>query len=752
MSHPPAPTIAGYRILRKLGAGGMGTVWEARVVRARRRLRSGDRVVIKVLHSRFATDTSRVRAFKREAGIGMAIAHPNLVPVHELGTARTGGEGVPFLVMSHAEGRLLRELVALHPSESTVRHVGAQIAGALAALHSRGLIHRDLKPENIFVDENEKVTVVDYGLSVLVHGESDAVREESFAGTLAYAAPERLQPGARVGHSSDLFSLGVILYELATGTHPFRSAPREDLVCLLRAILERQPPYPSRRDASLSFFFDRLVMELIDKDPEQRLGPAASVQRILDQGENSGWWQRVVRTTASDVRAGKRALAVDRRTRMCGRDEELARLLQAAREAFRERRRRVALILGDSGAGKSRLVDELSEAMDRDGLRGFFLVGRTFSANVPLPFEAAVELVERAFGCGTLPLQRRVSLLSERLRGLLRLPEDQIEESARFLIGMARTEWSHGRAVALFRRFLASLAERSPGAVVLEGLHRAGRGTLALFADLATREPALPVLLVATARPRDAEAAEAESLARIIEEVEQCPDGMVLRLGPLRADDITLMLRDLGVPEVLHGSLVERLLAAVGGHPESTLLLTRLMARQGQLERAAREGPLALDLPGSPLELQAHRLLELSAEERKYLEVCAIQGVSFEPQATARILGLSEAEGWRCLLRLESVHGLVSRTEGGASFAQPGMRTIWDASGCWGMPCWRWPISPRGRPGGRPPSSPRPRGGSGTNRSPGGGQRRSTSSATSCCAPWAISPRPPTRSRKLTTW
>src|SRR5271170_4234665 len=221
-------TIGHYRILRKVGSGGMGAVYEAED------LRLGRRVALKFLPDEFAADTQWVQRFRSEARIASALNHANICTVYE--ADEVGGR--LFIAMELLEGQTLKEMIAGKPlAVKTVLRMGAQIAIAIDAAHDKGIVHRDLKPANIFVTMQRQIKIVDFGIAKLIApgpnpealGLTLAHRTKTgmVLGSVGYMSPEQLRC-ISVDHRSDIFALGVILYEMLVGKQPFeRETPAE---------------------------------------------------------------------------------------------------------------------------------------------------------------------------------------------------------------------------------------------------------------------------------------------------------------------------------------------------------------------------------------------------------------------------------------------------------------------------------------------------------------------------------------------
>src|SRR6266496_4421908 len=199
-----------YQVVRKLGAGGMANVYLAEDQEL------GRRVAIKILNDRHANDEQFVERFRREAKNAAALSHPNIVSIYDRGEA----EGTYYIAMEFLEGRSLKELIVQRgpaPIAVSVEYA-RQILGALRFAHRHGIVHRDIKPHNVLVDSEGRVKVTDFGIARA--GTSQKTETGSIVGTAQYLSPEQAR-GTDVDQRSDLYSLGIVLYELLTGTLPF---------------------------------------------------------------------------------------------------------------------------------------------------------------------------------------------------------------------------------------------------------------------------------------------------------------------------------------------------------------------------------------------------------------------------------------------------------------------------------------------------------------------------------------------------
>lgn len=273
-----------YRIVEKLGAGGMGEVWLAEDTRL------GREVAIKVLPAELTNDAERVRRFMQEARAASSLNHPNIITVYDIGE----GEAGRFIVMEFVSGRTLRKVISEELSLETFLAIGLQTAKALAAASSAGITHRDIKPENIMVRDDGYVKVLDFGLARLWSAHQTKSDFETatmtlqtnpgeLMGTVAYMSPEQAS-GGLVGYPSDVFALGIVLYELATGRHPFKS---DSLVGYLHAItLQAVSPLTSLKP-EIPVSVEALILRMLEKDPEKR-PTAAEIARALEEIDRHG--------------------------------------------------------------------------------------------------------------------------------------------------------------------------------------------------------------------------------------------------------------------------------------------------------------------------------------------------------------------------------------------------------------------------------------------------------------------------------
>ena len=271
-------TISHYRIVGKLGQGGMGVVYEAEDISL------GRHVALKFLPPALADDAAALERFEREARSASALNHPNICIIHSIESA----EGQRFITMELLQGHTLDKIVQSRGMDfETILTWSTEIADALDAAHSQGIIHRDIKPSNIFITRRNTVKVLDFGLAKIAQAAKVTVTAATLdshltspgmtVGTIAYMSPEQAR-GQELDGRSDLFSFGSVLYQLATGRIPFAGATT---AVIFDAILNRDPISPVELNPLLPTRFEDIINRALEKDRDLRFQSAAEMRAEL---------------------------------------------------------------------------------------------------------------------------------------------------------------------------------------------------------------------------------------------------------------------------------------------------------------------------------------------------------------------------------------------------------------------------------------------------------------------------------------
>jgi tetratricopeptide (TPR) repeat protein len=557
-------TIGRYRLIKRIGAGGMGVVYEAVDSRDERR------VALKVLLPHAAEEAEGLLRFKREFRALARLRHPNIVRVHDAGLEND----VPFIAMEFLKGRDVRRHLRAIPEgpmrDRELRRCLRQIFGALAHIHVRRIVHRDLKPENILVTDDGRVKLMDFGVARLLRSPTSS---SGLLGTFAYMAPEQVTSGEIDGRS-DLYAIGILMYEVLSGDYPFPVEPpaaalHHHVNTLPEPITEKNP----KADPSLA----ALAHKLLEKDPMDRLQTAEEAfQYLADDDSLFGPLEPSLPGQLFTARFAGRRIETDLLDRVV-KDAEIGR-------------GRLILIEGPSGVGKTRLLLELRSRTKR---RTHVLLGQcTSDRSVAYgPIQAILDdiasIASRAPSDVTRKIMGRdtglVHAVSNRLADLAGpATADHLDPSERKLRLHKAIVGVIGR-LALTRSVL----------LVIDDLHWADSSTLELLWDaartlLAPRpngavgETVCPVAIVLTRRSLAEGPDQSEMLIRRLDENRSIER---LHLGPLDVEAVAEMVRTMTGVQRAQRQAIDEIMRATHGRPLMVQDMLQSWVDEGALVR-----------------------------------------------------------------------------------------------------------------------------------------------------------------------
>jgi serine/threonine protein kinase/tetratricopeptide (TPR) repeat protein len=640
---------ARFRVLRRIGAGGMGVVYEAFD------RDTGSQVALKTLR---APNAESLLRFKREFRAVHDIQHPNLVQLGEL--VEEGG--VWFFTMelvrgeqllTYVRGDAVRDIspsaytvdampsadlgadpygarpalprpapVAARFDEDRVRRSMAQLAGALAAMHDGGIVHRDVKPGNVLVTAGGRVVLLDFGLALDLDGGQSL--SSHIVGTANYMAPE--QAAARtVGPEADWYSVGVVLYEALVGEPPFEGNQLEVMLAKQRS----EAPRPSQAVIGVPPDLDQLCHDLLRFEPAERPTGRAVLARLGASPRPS------LAATMSSVSTPP----------FVGRDDELAALHRAFLET-REGRAAAVYLHGESGIGKTALVRRFTDQTVADH-GAAVLAGRCYEREA-VPFRAFDGVVDAlALHLQRLPADRAAVLLPRRASLLLQV--FPVLRRVDVFADAPRAEVSdpqelRTRVFDALRDLLTRLAERQPLIVVIDDLQWADADSIALLRELLRPPEAPPLLLLATWREVEGGAGTGAAIAGLPGEARH----IALRsLPPDAARQLAVhVLATAGVPVVAADAIA----AEASGHPLFIDELARFVA--------VRQGAVASHLD----DVLWARISALEPHVRRLVELLAVAGSPLDQSVVAEAAGMSIGDFTRCAAQLRVQN--LARTTG----------------------------------------------------------------------------------------
>ncbi|HEV8429871.1 MAG TPA: protein kinase [Pyrinomonadaceae bacterium] len=655
----PERQLLHYRIINKVGEGGMGQVYRAEDTKL------GRYVALKLLAPDATRDQTAKRRLLAEAQSASVLNHPNIVTIHAIEEV----DGVDFIVMEFVDGETLTSRLVTSGALplTSLLDIGIQVADALEAAHSVGLIHRDIKPANILLTPKGVVKVADFGLAKMVRLSTDEIDREALTlaanltgpgivlGTAAYMSPEQTR-GETLDVRSEIFSLGSLLYEAATRTKAF-SGP--SVLSIFHSIAAVDPSPPSKLRPELPREFDLIIERALAKDRTRRYSSCGEMADALRSLRTSitGTWSGIPIVYDPDL--------IDRSApSFVGRESEIKKLEGLLQQVI-EGTGRIVFITGEPGIGKTSLSDEFLRRARKHQLGLLISRGRCVeqygTGEAYLPFlDAMGELLQA-------PGRERIAAVMRTYAPTwcMELPtafasSGSMEKLQQETIGATKERMMREMGDAL-----GMLAMTSPVVLLLEDLHWADPSSVDLLRHLSQRISTQRLLIAGTFRPEDVERSghplksyKAEMKAHnLCEEV-------ALRLW--NREHIAEYVDATFSPNDFPGELTALVHEKTEGHPLFAANLLQYLGERGDLAKANGRWSLArplseMDLaaPESVRAMISKKIDALCTEERRTLQYASVEGTEFLSSVTAKLLGVDEIDLEELLARVGKSHRLI---------------------------------------------------------------------------------------------
>ncbi len=614
-----------YQIIRELGRGGMGVVHLAHDPLLERD------VAIKVI-SPDLLSTDAVERFKREARVVAKMDHPAIVSIYDIGEH----EGSLFFIMPFVSGTSLRSFLkdgSLNMGE--VLDIGIQAAEALEYSHTRGVVHRDIKPENIMVarePEGIRVRVTDFGLA-MASSENRLTRTGSFVGTIAYLSPEQLSAKS-IDNRSDLYSLGIVLYECVTGQPPFTG----EVQSVLYRIAHENPDPPRLRGADIREELENIILQCLEKDPSRR------PQRAKDIADSLSRYRSRLQESDREQKLSmihKPSMIAQRppASPFVGREKEFGDLQRRMSTAALQGECHFAVVGGDVGIGKTRLLEELERIARAKNMR--VLHSRFLEMDQSLPYQGFCEVIQEYFHQKMTPSSSGPVDFTDLAPDLVTLFPVLAEISGitggqkMAVSGEARKIQDRTYIYDLLARSFLRIGGGKPLILFFEDLHNADVSLDALQYVVRRLAPT-PTLIVGTYRTADLD--KQHPLTRMLNNFKGDKRFVSIQLEPFSESEHKTLLQTLIGSQDLEESFVHQLYEATEGNPHFTKELVRSLMDSGKVVQTSTgswnlSGEAALSseaLPPTIQETVGKRIERLPQESREILSVASVLGKTFD--------------------------------------------------------------------------------------------------------------------------
>lgn len=652
-----AEIIAQYKIEKLIGRGGMGAVFKAVDTQL------GRTVALKVLTVQDLPEDEVKKRFLREAKAGAQLSHPGIVTIFEVGEDL----GHQFIAMEYVKGRTLRQLLqAQPPSILETIDIGIAVGQALSAAHGGGIIHRDIKSDNIMVTDEGIVKVMDFGLAK-IKGTSMITKEGEIMGTAAYMSPQQAT-GEATDHRTDIFSLGVVLYELLTRQRPFTG---DQEIVVIFSLLNEEPMGIRELNAEVPEALEQIVFKALHKEPQDRYQQVSQMVEDLEKVRQAMVAGGEVSVAELELVASEEVAVAEERefqAQLVGREGEMAELQELLHLATLGEGQTV-LISGEAGIGKTRLVGELSKQAKTKKIRT--LIGRCLHKMRSYPYQPFVEAIQEYFQIKGVDGVHRLEVFLDQ-----RAPELKAQSSVlKIFLNLEGQE--HAQVVnreellQAINKLIERVAMERPLILFVDDLQWADEDTLSLFHYTARWIRRSKVLLVGTYRPEDV-SLPGEEETQLLPQArrEMSREGLLqeIPLERLRGEHLAPMVDSLFPKAEFGQDFYRTLFIETEGNPLFVLETLKLMKAEGIIFRdngtyCLRQSPECLAIPSKVQDVIKRRLQRLDEQEREVLELASVEGEIFNSATIAECLNLNKVIILKMLQRLEREHHVIHTVE-----------------------------------------------------------------------------------------
>jgi serine/threonine protein kinase/pimeloyl-ACP methyl ester carboxylesterase/tetratricopeptide (TPR) repeat protein len=655
-------TISHYRVLEKLGEGGMGTVYKARDDRLDRF------VALKFLPTYLSAKKELKDRFIQEAKAAAALDHANICTVYEIGEAP---DGQLFISMACYEGETLREKIDRGPLPlGLALSYAEQAAQGLAQAHAAGIVHRDIKPANLFITNRGQAKILDFGIAKVA--DVHLTNAGALVGTVAYMSPEQ-GDGRATDYRTDVWSLGVVLYEMLTGKHPFAGKSGE---VSLYAIQHEEPPRVSSLRPEAPASLDAIVKRLLAKLPEERYSGLDELIADLEAIERSITLNFVKESTQATATSTSRIHHESRASKgieyvsgaqtgaFVGRQQEMRRLeslLQRAAAGMGQ----IVFITGEAGLGKTSLASEFLKQTNQSQNSVLCLSGHCVeqygASEAYLPFLTAFG----ALLTGPAKESVRSALLTYAPAWSVQFTSAFTATDVREQLRLETLGATQERMLREMGDCLAALADQAPVILLLEDLHWGDPPSINLVRYLSKIIASKRILLIGTFRSEDLELIN-PALRDCRRELQASDQFEEMILGMLGRNAIADHLNARFSPNNFSQELAELIKQKTDGHPLFIARLAKDLAERGDIikvnshwELARKLSEVSLEMPESVLGMIRRRIEVLGDEDARLLRYASVQGEEFLSLVTAELLDIDPLDIEERLDRLATLSHLV---------------------------------------------------------------------------------------------